>query len=143
MGVDMPDTNQSDSDKRKAMNAALKDIFIPALRAVGFKGSFPHFHRVSRDSLHLLTLQFDKWGGGFIIEIAKCPNKPFITSWGEAIPPVKITAHDLYTNQRHRIQPRPESGVDSWFRFDDGGVEDAAREAVANLPQAEAWWKER
>ena len=47
---------------------------------------------------------------------------------------------DLHPDKRHRIKPREGSGVDSWFRFDRGGVESAAQQVLGQLPSAEAWW---
>jgi hypothetical protein len=131
------------SETREAMNGALKELVVPALRALGFMGSLPHFRRVSGDSLDLLTFQFDKWGGGFVIEIARSLDKPVTTYWGKVVSPTKLTAHDLHADQRFRIQPRAGSGVDAWFRFDDGRVDEVAKEVLANLPRAEAWWREK
>jgi hypothetical protein len=45
----------------------LKGIFIPLLRDRNFKGSFPHFRRTENGRTNLLTFQFDKNGGGFVI----------------------------------------------------------------------------
>jgi uncharacterized protein DUF4304 len=58
--------------RNDSMIAALKAEFVPALKARGFKDSFPHFRRIEPDKIDLHTVQFDKWGGGFVIEIAKC-----------------------------------------------------------------------
>lgn len=38
------------------MEAALKARFVPALRERGFKGSYPHFHRIVGASVHLLSI---------------------------------------------------------------------------------------
>ncbi len=65
----------------------LSQIVIPELRKLQFKGTFPHFRRVSDRKLNLLTFQFDKYGGGFIIEIANCDAKGFTTHWEKEIPP--------------------------------------------------------
>jgi hypothetical protein len=48
----------------------LNDIVVPVLRQSNFKGSFPHFRRVTAERTNLLTFQFDRSGGGFVIEIA-------------------------------------------------------------------------
>lgn len=63
------------SEARKKMNEALKEIVVPILREKGFKGSFPHFRRVSGKYLDLLTFQFSQWGGQFVVEIGKCSIK--------------------------------------------------------------------
>ena len=87
---------------RSLMIKALKDIVVPKLREDGFKGSFPHFRRIRDDQIDLLTFQFDRHGGGFVIELGKCPPEGFTTYFDEFIPPQKVTAWDV--NDRHRIQ---------------------------------------
>jgi hypothetical protein len=135
------------SKDREAMDAALKKMVVPVLRKKGFRGSLPHFRRASSGGIDLLTFQFDKWGGGFVVEISKCPLDGFTMRWGERIPPNKVTAHHLHPDQRKRIQPRDGSGTDSWFRFDGWlpsatiRASRAAQEFLACLPQAETWWQ--
>jgi hypothetical protein len=98
------------NDLRAAMSVALKEIVIPILRNRRFTGSFPHFRRVNIATVDLLTFQFDKWGGGFIVEIASGSIDGWITHWGKHIPANKLTAHDLHPDSRKRIQPRDVSG---------------------------------
>ena len=62
------------------MKRALKETFVPALRTAGFKGSLPHFRRLRENQIDLLTVQFDKWGGGFVFEILKCGIEGVATS---------------------------------------------------------------
>jgi len=127
---------------RTQMDSDLKALVVPALRDAGFKGSMPHFRRTSSEAVDLLTFQFDKWGGGFVIEIARSAPDGFTTPWGKHILPSKVTAHDLYPNQRLRIQPAAGSGTDSWFRFEDGQTRIVAQQVVDALPRAESWWRE-
>lgn len=104
---------------RSKMNKALKDLVIPELRKTGFSGAFPHFRRIKSAQIDLLTFQFDKYGGGFIIELAFAKNESFKTHWGKEIPSNKLTAHDL--NNRVRIHPvgfLENSSTDDWFRYD-------------------------
>ncbi len=126
---------------RESMNVALRSRLVPALRSRGFKGSLPHFRRAREDYIDLLTVQFDKWGGGFIVEIGRCPADGITMHWGEQIAPGKVTAHDLHPEKRHRLGS-PAPGADGrWFRFDDGtSVESAADAAVSMLNEAERWW---
>lgn len=134
------------SDDRSRMIAALQAHVVPELRRRGFKGSFPHFRRSAEQRIDLLTFQFDKWGGGFVVEIAVCPPDGVRTSWGEHISPTKVTAHTV--NRRLRLGAKGE-GRDHWFRYD--GVlkrlraDRYERVARAVLPyletQAEAWWQ--
>ncbi|MGA8154228.1 MAG: DUF4304 domain-containing protein [Terriglobales bacterium] len=58
--------------KKDTMISSLQKLFVPALRERDSKGSLPHFRRPMVDRIDLLTIQFDKWGGGFVIEISNC-----------------------------------------------------------------------
>jgi hypothetical protein len=124
----------------------LKGIVVTKLREKGFKGSFPHFRRPNTEQIDLLTFQFDKWGGGFIIEISKCPPDGITTHWGKHIPPNKVKAWDMHPVERVRLQPGPGSSTTNWFRYDQPGlIEDAfektAREVLQYLEKAEKWWE--
>lgn len=122
------------------MNSALKATLIPLLRDRGFSGSLPHLRRLGERGIDLFTVQFDRNGGGFVIEVARCPPNGITTHWGKEIPAPKVTAWDLHPNDRCRIKPMEGSGADSWFRFDDGNFEHAAQQVAAKLPDADAWW---
>jgi hypothetical protein len=129
------------SDLRHAMEEEIKVLVLPVLRASGFKGSFPHYRRAVEDGIDLLTFQFDRHGGGFVVEIARSPGDGITTPWGERVLPNKVTAWDLHPDMRYRIQPRSGGGTDSWFRFDRGNVKQAAKQLLENLPSAEMWWQ--
>jgi hypothetical protein len=134
------------STERDRMIETLKEYVVPILRERGFRGSFPHFRRPTESGIHLLTFQFDKWGGGFIVEIATCPPDGFTTSWGKHISPGKVTAWDI--NRRLRLGA-PDEKSDHWFRYDKRGLfsfgDPYERAALDVLPyldsQAESWWK--
>jgi hypothetical protein len=123
------------------MIVALKAVFVPVLRERGFKGSFPHFRRIKPHQIDLLTVQFDKWGGGFVIEIAKCGPEGITMPWGLQIPPNKVSAWDLYPPNRFRLGA-PSAGQDGvWFRYGDGtSVETIAKRVLTYLPEAETYW---
>ena len=123
------------------MVSSLKRLLVPALRERGFKGSLPHFRRPMTDRIDLLTVQFDKWGGGFVIEVSKCAPDGITTYWGKQIPPNRVTAWDMHPDQRHRLGS-PKVGVDGhWFRFDDGTPTDfIANQATLFLEEADRWW---
>jgi Domain of unknown function (DUF4304) len=129
------------------MIETLKEVVVPALRDRGFKGAFPHFRRPATTSIHLLTFQFDKWGGGFTVEIARCAPEGFTTHWGEHISANKVKAWDI--NPSHRLRLGPEK-TDKWFRFDKIGLfstgdsyEKAALEVLPFVEnKAEAWWRQ-
>jgi hypothetical protein len=136
------------SESRTKMIEALKEVVIPSLRDRGFQGSFPHFRRISDREIDLLSFQFDKWGGGFVIEISRCAGSGITTHWGERIPPDKVRAIDSHPDQRHRVQPGKGGSTDDWFRFDqksilpsDGRFGRVARSVLPYLDEAEAWWE--
>jgi hypothetical protein len=47
-------------DSSAKIEAALKKRLYPALRARGFKGSFPHLHRIANDRAHFVSTFLDK-----------------------------------------------------------------------------------
>jgi hypothetical protein len=122
------------------MDAAIKAVLVPVLREKGFAGSFPHFRRASDRGMDLLTFQFDRHGGGFIIEISSCASEGLTTHWGKHIPAKKATAWDLLPNRRHRIQAHSGSGTDSWFRFENEEPVVVASSVIEHLQEAEQWW---
>ncbi|MGG1679630.1 DUF4304 domain-containing protein [Neobacillus sp. NRS-1170] len=87
--------------------------------------------------MDLLTFQFDRYGGGFVIEVAVCPSDGITTHWGKIVPQNKVTAHDL--NNR----PRLNGG--EWFRYDAPDSNENIFEVIANevldcIPEAEKYW---
>jgi hypothetical protein len=128
------------SDDRRAMDVALKAFVVPALRSRGFKGSLPHFRRSSTEGIDLITVQFDKWGGGFVIELARCSAAGFVTSWGKEIACNKVSAWDLPFSWRHRVMPGSSGGPDDWFRFEDGRASKAAEQVLDRLSEIEVWF---
>lgn len=74
---------------RQHMDDALKKYLVPALRERGFKGSHPHFRRLLKDRIDLSTVQFDKNGGGFVVEISRCEVEGVTTHWGKHVPAKK------------------------------------------------------
>ncbi len=133
------------SADRKRMIEVLKSEVVPILRAKGFKGSFPHFRRLANTGIHLLTFQFDKWGGGFVVEVAACPKDGFTMHWGEHISPNKVTAH--HVNERLRLGAKAPNS-DHWFRYDQPASGDSCIQASSELlpyieHQAEQYWHEK
>ncbi|GKU82932.1 DUF4304 domain-containing protein [Niallia sp. NCCP-28] len=87
-----------------------------------------------------MTFQFDRHGGGFVIEVGVCSPKGFIHSWGEKIPPNKVTAHHL--NDRLRLK----YSDGDWFRYDKENVTEGiygnvVDEAMRHLYEAEEYWE--
>ena len=136
------------STSRDHMVKALNASIVPKLRAMGFRGSFPHFRRTGSDQIDLLAFQFDKWGGGFVVEIAKCPAEGITHSWGEVALPAKVKVWDVHPRERLRLQPKLGSSAGDWFRYDqltlgggDGDFEGIARQVLPYLDIAEKWWR--
>jgi uncharacterized protein DUF4304 len=125
----------------KAMVKALKAVLVPALRERRFEGSFPHFRRIKPNRIDLFTVQFDKNGGGFLIEIAHCGLEGVTMPSGDHIPPDKVTAWNINPHNRTRLGATSSSGRGVWFRYDDGTpVEEVAGRVVPHLARAEEWW---
>lgn len=123
------------------MNQALKTVFVPVLRGVGFKGSMPHFRRLLPDRVDLLTIQFDRYGGGFVVEISQCGPEGVTTHWGEQIPATRVTTHDLHPDKRHRLGSPTQNVEGRWFRFDDGTQPEAVAASLCKyVDEAERWW---
>ena len=131
------------SSPRQLMDEALKLYVVPALRERGFKGSLPHFRRLRTDRVDLLTIQFDKHGGGFVVEISQCAVEGVTTHWGKHVPASKVTAWDLHPDQRLRLKLRDGSGTDSWFRFDRDEYSEVASQVLSRLGDADAYWDTR
>jgi Domain of unknown function (DUF4304) len=121
------------TDAGDQMTKALKDIVVPRLRELGFEGSFPHLRRRRADRVDLFTFQFDRHGGGFIVEIAQCAPEGVTTHWGKQIAANKVTAWDLPPAQRARIRPGEGSGTASWFRYDAGEADARFRQTAESV----------
>lgn len=129
-------------NERDEMIISLKKNVVPLLRQKGFKGSFPHFRRASGGYIDLLTFQFDRWGGGFVVEIAVCYEDGVTMHWGEKIPPNKVTAHHI--NKRYRLGAK-DTNSDYWFRYDinvafGNSFDIVAKELIDKLGLAEKWF---
>lgn len=125
------------------MDQAIKEITIPFLRQEGFKGSYPHFRRVTDDRINLLTFQFSMSASRFVVEIANCPLTGITMSWGLHVPPAKCTAHDMF--ERHRLG-RINHSRDYWFVFDQTQptniYEARAKEIISLWDEAQKWWQD-
>ena len=121
------------------MIAEIKRSVQPFLCSNGFAGSFPHYRKKTSTGIDLLTIQFDRHGDGFVIEIARCPVDGALTAAGTSVPPEKVRAWDIHPNYRKRVQPRDGGGPDAWFRYDNAQVSHAAAVALKCLSNADLW----
>jgi hypothetical protein len=114
-----------------AMRQALKEVAVPRLRERGFRGSFPHFSRISNGRVDLLTFQFSQYGPQLYIEIASCPAK-------ESDRPSTLRTYHagLY---RRRVGPQPSLDFEGIATSEEARpFANAALGAIES--QAEAWW---
>ena len=121
------------------MERVLKLSIVPWLRERGFTGSFPHLRRTARTAIDLLTFQFDRNGGGYVIEIARCPPEGIVTQWGKTIQAQAANAWDVHPSRRKRIQPKNTAGTEGWFRFDVMQPEQLAALALQQLSDESLW----
>lgn len=131
------------TSEKDQMKIALSQIVVPELRILRFKGTFPHFRRLSDDRLNLLSFQFNKYGGSFVIEIANCKPEGYTTSWGKKILPNKLTVFDLY--KRERLDP--QTSPDKWYHYDLISLkeviniyESISNEVLSKLDIAKDYW---
>lgn len=96
------------------MRRVLLGQVLPALRRRGFTGDYPHFRRLGQDQIDLLTFEADSWGGGFLVEIAKCPAMNVHDASGQRVSVRRITARHM--RNRHRLPGSPRGG--HWYRYD-------------------------
>lgn len=130
------------------MIKSLNKVFVPELRKLNFKGSMLHFRRTEGEITNLITFQFDRDGGGFVIELVNWRGSEFKDSAGNTIPLNKLTAHHI--NKRQRIYPNSileKNGKQSWFRFDKNSIFDfrnkfdrVAKKVRSRLPIMEEYW---
>jgi uncharacterized protein DUF4304 len=137
------------SDPRGEMNKAIRDVVIPALRARGFKGSFPHFYREIEGHIDLLSFQFHRSGGSFVVELSFATPERGNVYIDQDDPPKKLRVGQ--TTRRLRLGASSEN-KDHWFSFEESdfllffrrqpNVRRIA-EQVARLlrSQAETWWR--
>ena len=104
------------SERRTRMVTTLKEVVVPKLKAMGFTGSFPHFRRPREAMIDLLTFQFNRWGGSFVVEVASCSADGVTMNWGDQVPPKKVTAHHI--SHRLRLGSKPPKKADHWFDYE-------------------------
>ena len=131
----------------RSIKSALKSILAPHLTAEGFTGQSPEYVRREGETLHLLSVQYDKWGGGFYLEFAAHPAGDMTTAWGEVIPEASLTVAHTPVAVRARLQETGSSSSTSemWFRFEglsDAGCASLVGHVVDLFPQVDAWLRD-
>jgi hypothetical protein len=131
---------------RDEMISEIKREVIPTLRALGFKGSIPHLHRVADDGhIDLVTVQFASGGGSFVIELGFAdPERENVYIYKDT-PPNKLRISQ--TTVRRRLGAEDERS-DYWFAFDGqrpfgiSGTPQTLAATARDLIQSQAvpWW---
>ena len=133
------------SQSRNKMIAALREVVVPVLRDMGFSGSFPHFRRIGESQVDLLTFQFNRYGGSFVVEVAYCDPAGVPTHWGRHIPAEEVRAHDIHPKQRLRLGSHPPTEADHWFQYEPERPGVYTDTAIGLLPllrgDAERFWQ--
>ena len=119
------------TEHRRLMEQALRDVFADSLRRRGFKGSLPHFRRVSKRRVDYLSVQFNSAGGSFVVEVACAGPDGKPQDYGKHLPIEKLNV--TYFTRRLRLGSRPGEGeADHWFRFGP-----ASYEPTSSVPRVE------
>lgn len=130
------------SNDKAFMIKALKEYVVKHLRDNNFKGSFPHFRRINSNHIDLVTFQFNRYGGSFVIELANCPKDSIIDVLGNEISPNKVTAYDL--SDRVRLNQDSSDNDTSWFDYENfeefEQYEELAKEILALLHVEDREW---
>ena len=128
------------------MRKALKKILLPELARIGFIGTSSNFQRRSAENLDLLSIQYWKYGGQFILEFARSKRGVLNTSWGEVVEEENIGVAHISPLQRARLQQSLEASEELFrgFKFSGFGEDLAKYSALAIevsslLPQVNAW----
>ncbi|MFS0881099.1 DUF4304 domain-containing protein [Metabacillus niabensis] len=117
--------------ERLVMIKALKKIVVPYLREQGFKGSFPHYRRQNEENMDLITFQFNRYGGSFVVELAICPKDGVTMSWGEKVPANKVTAHDV--DERYRLRENKKDHNETWFNYENAKDEEDFEQVASKV----------
>jgi len=118
------------------------------MAAQGFAVSYPHFQRKRDDHLELVSLQHDKWGGGFFLEFAKHKAGDLETSWGELVPEaeIEVAYTDPGTRARLLAATRHSNTSQDYFRHESFANDLAQCDALVSevvrlLPQVFEWFE--
>ena len=128
------------------MRKAFKKVLLPELSRIGFIGTSSNFQRRSAENLDLLSIQYWKYGGQFILEFARSKRGALHTSWGEVVQEENIGVAHIFPLQRARLQQTLEASEELFrgFKFSGFGEDLAKYVALADevaslLPQVNAW----
>ncbi|MBE6677535.1 MAG: DUF4304 domain-containing protein [Ruminococcaceae bacterium] len=95
------------------MKSYFKKLVIAPLFEEGFTGKYPHFRRVQKDCIELISVQTNKWGGSFTIEVSAVfpnSNNKNYAQW-EGLTVNQLTVWN--TNERYRLKGM----YNGWFYY--------------------------
>src|SRR5881394_3461087 len=107
------------NERRREIQTVLKNITIPLLCEMGFKGSFPHFYRQVGDHVELLMFQFRLDGSSFIVEISYADPERKNVYFRPETPVAKLQVPS--TTKRYRLG-KQLGGDGKWFELKHGGL---------------------
>lgn len=117
------------------MNKALKEFVVPAIKQLGFTGSFPHFRKKEGNNFQFLSFQFRSTGGSYVVEVAKIREED-ISPFLEHQKFEKLNY--IISNERFRLGAISKE-EDHWFSFEDfnnqSQFNQLAKKTVSYLPQ--------
>lgn len=133
----------------RKIRTAIKKLLEPLLTDEGFDGKYPHFQRKEEGDLQLLSVIYDKWGGGFVLEFACHPTGPLHTAWGTVVPEEEIDVAYASPSTRARLvrTERGQGRYEDFFRYERIANDREQCEALVNrvvelFPQVNAWLRE-
>jgi len=118
-------------EKRKLIDKELKAKVVPILKQKGFKGTYPHFRRITEKKIDILAFLFGQWGPQFYVEIAVAPSKGVTLLNRKHFPP-EIVKHN-HCGHRRRIGDNP-------FDFENEQFDVVADKVIASSNEGEEWW---
>lgn len=147
----------------RSMRIALKRLVLPALRVRGFEGELPDLRRVVAEGTHFFSVQTNKYGGSFTVNLGRIPPGHFTTRSGERISPELLTIFHAQRNDAARLRAVPDVDTEVWFQYGQSlastswtklwsllglgelnifvpEFERLAREVLALLAECDEWW---
>lgn len=97
---------------KQAMEAGLKAQFGPALRELGFSGSFPKLRRTIDGRIDFAEIQYSTSGGRFYVNLGQAPENGFVDAKDDWLRTIPVETLDTsYCLDRTRVLPKS-----SWWR---------------------------
>jgi hypothetical protein len=103
-------------EQREKMIKHLKTKVVPELKKMGFKGTFPHFKMIRGEMGVTSTIQFNRYGGSFILEFGR-DKLSELNEFVQAAPMERLKTG--WMRNRYRLGS-PAKGEDgTWFNYEN------------------------